>query len=158
MAICTIGCLALARLWVITVGFGLDNLNLLIFALLVLLPSCGATYAVKRWSPGRFTNSWAVTLITAVLIVSFVPWHPRQLFVWRLAMIPSGATESEVRQRMNGYLGGSKADWAPEALRGQGVTETISYGWNDTDGRFNSDVGEVFLAKGRVVGTSFLPD
>jgi hypothetical protein len=63
---------------------------------------------------------------------------------------------------MKGYIGG---DDGPSPLsesialdRGVSATHVLSYRWNDVDGRYNSDVGQIFLRDGVVVGTDFLPD
>lgn len=156
MVLGTIGCIGWAYLWATRVTSGLGKVEIALFAWFVLLPSAAAVFAVTRWSPSPFSDWWAVFLLTAIVAVCFVPWHPRQMFVWRLETIRSGASESEAREQMRGYLGALKTP--PQTLRGGGILETISYRWNDTDGRYNSDIGEVILLNGRVVETRFDPD
>jgi len=74
----------------------------------------------------------------------------------RLSRLPEGATLADVRSRMHGYLGGEEA--STEASDPAHADAVLYYRWNDVDGRFNSDVGRVYLRKGHVVATFFDPD
>lgn len=98
----------------------------------------------------------------AVLTLYRQPWNARNGFVFALQSIPYGATPDQVKRHMSGYLGGQYGAleelYVPEQLKNLGITHGASYRWNDTDGRFNADVGHVYFRKGAVVATDFSPD
>jgi hypothetical protein len=101
-------------------------------------------------------------VVLATVPLYLQPWNPRVVFVRTMNSLVPGTTESEVRRVMAGYLGGCLREagpqYMPEELADAGATHVMSYRWNETDGRYNSDIAQVYLRDGRVVGTQFLPD
>lgn len=54
----------------------------------------------------------SVAVLAAVLVLPFVPWHPRKLFAQRLRSLDAGMTVDQVESVMGGYVRGMGAKWA----------------------------------------------
>lgn len=142
-----------SRHWVLLLMFvGLPAV--VIFCTLTLIAAFGGI------RPGHCLAGAAAMI--GVLVLYAQPWNPRAQFVSALQSISAGATPDEVKRHMNGYLGGTygvcEELYVPEQFKNLGITHSASYRWNDTDGRFNADVGHVYFRKGAVVATDFSPD
>jgi hypothetical protein len=121
----------------------------------------------RRWMTTTYVAACAV-----VLVLAFVPWHPRKRFVWDLHSVEPGMTVDEVEAVMGRYMKGAGKKWAvpgvsealvvapafPAADERAHATGTMTYRWDDSDGGYDSDWGQVTFADGRVVEVRFLPD
>jgi hypothetical protein len=121
----------------------------------------------RRW----MTNTYVATC-AVLLVLVFVPWHPRKRFVWDLHSVEPGMTVDEVEGVMGRYMKGAGKKWAVPGVSEASVvapaypagderahaTGTMTYRWNDSDGAYDSDWGQVTFADGRVVNVQFLAD
>jgi hypothetical protein len=155
----------LAWLWMLG-DLAAGSWNWAAFAILVPLPLslCWLVYAVLRaYSVARRWHLAAAILATLLVYpLIYQPWNPRCVFVRKLESIQPGMSDADVRSIMGGYIGGERFEtkliYVPDELRPQTVTHEMSYRWNEDDGRYNSDIGQVFLHGRTVVGVRFLPD
>ncbi len=140
--------------------------GLLPYVVIVVPPMmlCSGMFIIIR-SHGASSKAHFIVLLVALALatpLALQPWTPRSVFISKLDSIRPGMSEAEARQIMAGYLGGEKGEssglYIPEALEGKGISHAIYYRWNETDGRYNADVGHVYLRDDRVVGTDFSPD
>lgn len=165
--LCLLAVLCAGLWWINFLGQVLVEVDWIKWAVVVGPPLlvCWLLYFALRASNATNRVHFGIMLAFSVLSVLFVyqPWNPRRVFVQKLSGLHEGMTVPDVQQRMAGYFGGevfesSGGPYVPEELSGKGVTHQMSYRWNETDGRFNADIGQVFLRDGHVVGTRFLPD
>lgn len=101
----------------------------------------------------------------ALLLLAYQPWTPRAKFVRTLYSIQPGMTEQEVRERMGPYTryrGGPKTVGNPlvmdEPEWPSSFSGSLYFRWNETDSRYDFDLGEVVFEDGLVVSRRFLPD
>ena len=139
-------------------------------SLLTPLPALILFFSLPLWAIARASRRrwmiWANSIcLLMLLILIATPWHPRKRFVRDLESIAVGATVNEVETIMGSYLKGRGAKWLqtqapsyPEGTRRTAATGTMTYRWNDSDGRYDSDWGLVTFENGRVKRTEFAPD
>jgi hypothetical protein len=90
------------------------------------------------------------------------PWSPRVAFFRKVESIQPGMTKQQVAHVMKGYIGGewlpTEPSWVPGELMEKRVTHLMHYRWTNDDGRYDADIGQVFLRGDKVVGTRSLTD
>jgi hypothetical protein len=129
---------------------------------LVWIPIAVGCLISSVLAPARWKVVAAFHVACVGLAAMLIPWHPRQVFVRNLESL-TGKSVAEVRAIMRPYMANEPTQlsgdlYVPEELRPSRPTLLLSYRWNDTDGAFDADVGEVFFRDGRVVGTRFDAD
>ncbi len=87
----------------------------------------------------------SVAFVAVLLILFLTPWNTRKVFLQDFRQIDPRMTVGEVSEIMAGYK-----------LVHQSAT-TMSFCHSD-ETRYDSDVGVVYLEKGKVVRTEFSPD
>lgn len=130
---------------------------LFVFLILVPFPFVAISVALLKGAQLMRRAHWVTLTLFAIAVIPLYkqPWNPRNVFISKLTSLTPGMTEQEVRRRMEGYLGGTKSKLDNSEF---GATHCMYYRWNDEDGRFNADVGFVYLNGDRVVSTDFSPD
>jgi hypothetical protein len=146
-------------------GFVAGESNLPFLAPFIWLPLVACWYSLGVIWVGKMGKKWYVAFLAALTLLSYPiykqPWNPRSIFVSKLGNL-TGKSLTQVQSEMKAYLpsGLSVAEeqYVPEEIWVKGVTHQTSYRWNETDGRYNAEIGQVFVRDGIVVGTKFLPD
>lgn len=160
-----------ALYWDLVIGFPSLVLMRFPWPLLALIAGCALVPLrgiVREPDPDPITRFLAVSLAVSVLVTA-VPWNGRKLFVYRLYRIHDGMTVDEVEDVMSGYAKGRGAKWNlsgttyeppayPTGAARLMASGTMTYRWNEHDGAFDSDWGNVTFASGRVVRVEFVPD
>jgi len=89
----------------------------------------------------------------------------RQVFIHDLTSLRIGMSVDEVEHVMGRYIKGAGPKWGmvteatyPHGKERMRANGTMTYRWNASDGRYDSDWGQVTFENGRVVKTEFLPD
>ncbi|MBC8065312.1 MAG: hypothetical protein H7Y17_10805 [Chlorobia bacterium] len=152
--------------WVYMMGLiALGSAPLLFVSLLVLAPLsvCWLFFYLLRQE--GILRPWHTALVICVTAVTYPlymqPWNPRNIFVATLEGL-TGKTLTEATREMSSYIANdvsvAEEQFVPEDVWRQGVTHQTSYRWNETDGNYNADIGQIFLRDGVVVATRFLPD
>ena len=107
----------------------------------------------RRWKSIGFA-----ILVTALAVGIWIP-SPRKAFVNDLLSVRPGMTVEQVMGKMAKYRGGDKFDLyvAPNEVPAN-ATGHWYVGWNNDDGRYDADLGDIEFENGRVVNVEFLPD
>jgi hypothetical protein len=120
---------------------------------------------------GNARGRWAALagLLAAVILI-YVPWHPRKVFVLDLDSVHRGMTVDEVEAVMGKYVKGVGAKWVvpggvapspdgyPEGDQRAHASGRMTYRWCTTDSAYDADWGQVEFLDGKVVRVEFLPD
>jgi hypothetical protein len=129
--------------------------------------------------PSRMKFGFYVVLVASLLILYFIPWNSRKIFLKDFRKVEVGMTVNEVEQIMSKYIKGTGWPAMPESMFSTGtlihagsmvsretsnspdgdlvIRDSITYR-HDKDGAFDSDWGIVKFKKGKVVSTTFSPD
>jgi energy-coupling factor transporter transmembrane protein EcfT len=109
------------------------------------------TTLVLLWRQPHRTSLFIIGAVSlGLVILHFVPWSPRKVFLQHFNRVQVGMTPGEVAGIMQPYEYG-------EQKKGLGVV-CRTYVHDRADGRFDSDWGQITFVAGRVVKTKFLAD
>ena len=126
---------------------------------------CVPIVGVGMISYGLMQAGWKIAAVAATLLIAcaalIVPWHPRQVFVRKVDTL-TGHSLDQVQREMKSYTASPPTEledsrYVPDELIARKPDLLVTYRWS-RHWAYDSDLGQVFLRNGKVVGTRFLAD